>query len=51
MKGAGYYKQAINQNNAGISAALEHIPAKGVVRRTDFEAYVPSSPLRSTAPA
>ncbi len=40
MKGAGDFKQAVNQNNPEISAALDHIPLAGEVNRANFEAYV-----------
>ena len=40
MKGAGYFKQAVNQNSAEISAALDHIPLTGAVGREHFEAFV-----------
>ncbi|MCX7428141.1 MAG: phospholipase D family protein [Planctomycetia bacterium] len=40
MKGAGYFKQAINQNSKEISDALDEIPLTGEVTRTHFERYV-----------
>lgn len=39
MKGAGYYHQAVNNNNPHISAALDEIPLKGAVTRDHYEAY------------
>lgn len=38
--GAGYYHQAIKQNNAHISAALDHIPLKGLVSKEQYNAYI-----------
>lgn len=40
MKGAGYFKQAINQNSKSISDALDEIPLTGEVTRTHFQRYV-----------
>src|SRR4051794_26315302 len=40
MKGAGYYKQAINQNNRQLSGALDEIPLEGEVTRNHFERYL-----------
>lgn len=40
MKGAGYYHQAVNENNVHISAALDHIPLDGEVSRRQYDAYV-----------
>ncbi|PXF64277.1 phospholipase D family protein [Kangiella spongicola] len=40
MKGAGYYHQAINENNKHISSALDEIPLQGIVTRDNYDAYV-----------
>lgn len=40
MSGAGYYHQAVNDNNPHISAALDKIPLKGSVSREHYEAYL-----------
>jgi HKD family nuclease len=40
MKGAGYFKQAVNENNAQLSDALDRIPLTGEVGRADFDAFV-----------
>jgi hypothetical protein len=40
MKGAGYFKQAINQNNQQISDALDEIPVRGEITRSHFQRYV-----------
>ena len=40
MKGAGYFKQAINSNNPHISNALRCIPVEGRVVRTHYDEYV-----------
>lgn len=40
MKGAGYYHQAVNENNKRISLALDAIPLKGVVTRADYDQYI-----------
>lgn len=40
MKGAGYYHQAVNENNGHLSQALENILLYGVVTRTDYENYI-----------
>jgi len=40
MKGAGYYHQAVNDNNLHISAALDEIPLNGPVSREHYEAYL-----------
>lgn len=40
MQGAGYFKQAVNQNNARLSNALDRIPLTGKVDRADFDAFV-----------
>lgn len=40
MKGAGYYHQAINENNEHISSALDEIPLQGIVTRDNYDAYV-----------
>lgn len=40
MMGAGYFKQAINQNSQQISDALDEIPLAGEVTRTHYQRYV-----------
>jgi len=40
MSGAGYYHQAVNDNNPHISAALDEIPLNGPVSREHYEAYL-----------
>lgn len=40
MSGAGYYHQAVNDNNPHISAALDEIPLNGPVSREHYEAYI-----------
>lgn len=40
MKGAGYFKQLINNNDASISKALDQIPSSGPVVREDWLNYV-----------
>jgi len=39
MKGHGYFKSAIKQNNLGLSSALDLVPLTGSVTRADFEAF------------
>jgi len=40
MQGAGYYHQAVNENNKHLSKALDEIPLRGVVTRSDYEKYI-----------
>lgn len=40
MKGSGYYHQAINNNDAFISRALDCIPLAGAVTRKCYDSYV-----------
>lgn len=40
MRGAGYYHQAVNDNNPHISNALDEIPLNGSVSREHYEAYL-----------
>ncbi|MBI3096454.1 MAG: NgoFVII family restriction endonuclease [Rhodocyclales bacterium] len=40
MQGAGYYHQAVNENNEHLSQALEEIPLRGVVTRAEYERYI-----------
>lgn len=40
MSGAGYYHQAVNDNNPHISNALDEIPLNGSVSREHYEAYL-----------
>jgi hypothetical protein len=40
MKGAGYYKQAINQNSRQISDALDEIPLTGEITEQHFNRYL-----------
>lgn len=39
MKGAGYFKQAINQNNEYISLALDEIPLEGNLSRRQYQSF------------
>ena len=40
MSGAGYYHQAVNDNNPHISKALDEIPLHGPLSREHYEAYL-----------
>ena len=40
MKGAGFFKQAINENNPQVSAALDEIPLLGEVTQDHFDRYL-----------
>lgn len=40
MKGAGYYKQAINQNSQQVSEALDKIPLTGEITEQHFNQYL-----------
>jgi hypothetical protein len=40
MKGAGFFKQIVNNSPVGFSRGLDHIPAEGEVRREHYKAYV-----------
>ena len=40
MKGAGYFHQAVNDNNTHLSQALDLIPLEGAVTRDHYEAYI-----------
>lgn len=40
MRGAGYYHQAVNENNPHISNALDEIPLTGPVSREHYDAYL-----------
>lgn len=40
MRGAGYYHQAVNENNEHLSQALEEIPLRGVIIRAEYEEYI-----------
>lgn len=40
MSGAGYYHQAVNDNNVHLSNALDEIPLNGPVSREHYEAYL-----------
>ena len=40
MKGAGYYHQAVNDNNIHLSNALDEIPLRGPVTREHYDAYL-----------
>ena len=40
MQGAGYFKEKINDNDAGISAAIDTIPVSGEVKKEDYDEYV-----------
>ncbi|MBI1746876.1 MAG: phospholipase D family protein [Acidobacteria bacterium] len=40
MQGAGYYHQAVKDNNKHISQALDQIPLWGTVARQEYERYI-----------
>ena len=40
MKGAGFFKQTINENNPQVSAALDEIPLSGEVTQEHFDRYL-----------
>ena len=40
MQGAGYFHQAVNNNNPHLSAALDLIPLNGTVAREHYEDYI-----------
>jgi hypothetical protein len=40
MKGAGYYRQAVNDNNPHLSRALDKVPLQGLVSRSQYEEYL-----------
>jgi hypothetical protein len=40
MSGAGYYHQAVNNNNKHLSQALDEIPLRGVVTRAEYKKYI-----------
>jgi HKD family nuclease len=40
MKGAGYFKQAVNNNNEHLSLALDCIPLDGPVTRAQYDKYI-----------
>lgn len=40
MSGAGYYHQAINDNNVHISNALNAIPLEGIVTSENYHSYI-----------
>lgn len=40
MKGAGHYHHAVNQNNPHLSNALDEIPFRGLVSRSQYERYL-----------
>ncbi|AOU97768.1 hypothetical protein BI364_07145 [Acidihalobacter yilgarnensis] len=40
MRGAGYYHQAVNENNKHLSKALDEIPLRGTVTRSEYEKYI-----------
>ena len=40
MKGAGYFSQAVKENNPYISDALDLIPSDGVVGRNHYDSYI-----------
>lgn len=40
MKGSGYYHQAVNKNNKCLSNALDEIPLRGLVTRSEYEKYI-----------
>jgi len=40
MKGAGYFHQAVNDNSPHLSRALDAIPLRGYVTRSQYDAYL-----------
>ena len=40
MRGAGIFKNLINEHPEGLSNALDEIPLEGPVRRDDYEAFI-----------
>lgn len=40
MKGAGFYHQAVNENNTHLSSALDKIPLNGSVSKSQYEEYL-----------
>jgi HKD family nuclease len=40
MKSAGYYHQAVNDNNVHLSRALDKVPLQGLVSQSQYEAYL-----------
>jgi hypothetical protein len=40
MKGAGYYREAVNANNSHLSRALDKVPLQGLVSRSQYEDYL-----------
>jgi len=40
MKGVGYFHQAVNGNNPHLSRALDIIPLRGYVTRSQYDAYL-----------
>ncbi|MBU2828271.1 phospholipase D family protein [Acidithiobacillus ferriphilus] len=40
MQARGYYHQAVNNNNKHISQAIDIIPLRGQVTRTEYEKYI-----------
>jgi len=42
MRGAGYYHQAINNNDVHIAKAVDLIPMNGVVSRIEYSAFIDS---------
>ena len=40
MKGAGYFHQAVNENNFHLSAALDLVPLDGAIGREHYDSYV-----------
>jgi hypothetical protein len=40
MKGAGYFRQAVNDNNCHLSSALDKVPSQGFVSRFQYQEYL-----------
>lgn len=40
MRGAGHYHQAVNENNAHLSAALDEIPLRGIITKREYDSYI-----------
>ncbi len=40
MRGAGFYHQAVNENNPHLSRSLDCIPLNGIVTRQEYDDYI-----------
>jgi hypothetical protein len=39
MRGAGYFKQRLNNDPTSLDAALDRIPLRGKVKKADFDSF------------